>query len=129
MALPIATAPDLGGDDASFVRAAVAEEVRSALARKRMSGAELARRLHKSEAWVSRRISLNPTQTFDVVELTLVASHLGVTVKELIPDPFVRWSMENPGDRPLLSECEPCRGQLELAFSGRPSLTIASVSS
>lgn len=86
MALPIETAPDLGGDDAAFVRAAVAEEVRSALARKKVSGAELARRLHKSEAWVSRRTSLVPELTFDLVELSAVASVLGVAVKELIPD-------------------------------------------
>jgi hypothetical protein len=96
MALPIAATPDPGSDDAAFVRAAVAEEVRSALARKKMSGAELARRLHKSEAWVSRRISLYPTQTFDLVELGEVATALGVSVKELIPSAVMGWSTDAP---------------------------------
>lgn len=83
MALPIASGND---DDASFIRAAVAEQVRSELARKKMSGAELARRLQVSEAWVSRRTSLEPELTFDLVELARVADAIGVAVNKLIPD-------------------------------------------
>lgn len=121
MALPMATAPDPGGDDAAHVRASVAEEVRSALARKKVSGAELARRLHKSEAWVSRRTSLHPPQTFDLVELGLVAHAIGVNLRELIPETISSWSSHLPA----ITGVEDVLGQMELAFVPERTLALA----
>lgn len=60
------------------LRLAVAEEIRSWLGRRRISGAALARRLGKSQTWVARR--LDGRQAFDVDDLQLVAGILQVPV-------------------------------------------------
>jgi len=61
----------------------VAEEVRAMMARRRVSGRELARRLDVSAAWVSYR--LTGTQPIDLNDLERIADALGVTVFDLIP--------------------------------------------
>jgi transcriptional regulator with XRE-family HTH domain len=124
MALPMTTDPT--DDYGDYVRAAVAEEVRSAMARKRISGAELARRIHKSVAWVSRRTSLTPSQTFDFVELGEVARALGVTVEELIPVRIMRCNTDWSLTSPALTCVNDVLGQMELAFVPERALALAS---
>jgi transcriptional regulator with XRE-family HTH domain len=65
------------------LRTGVAEEVRVMLARKRVSGLQLAERIGHSQAYVSRR--LNGETAFDVDDLERIAIALGVTVYDLIP--------------------------------------------
>ena len=65
------------------LRATVAEEIRVLLARRRMSGVQLAEAIGRSQAYVSRR--LNGATAFDVDDLERIAEALGVTVLDLIP--------------------------------------------
>lgn len=67
---------------AGHLRGQVAEEVRVWLARRRMSGAELARRLGRSQTFVAKR--LDGRQAFDVDDLEQVASILEVSAAQLI---------------------------------------------
>lgn len=69
--------------DSTPMRELVASEVRGWLGRFRISGAELARRLGKSQTWVARR--LDGRQAFDVDELALVAAELGLHVSDFLP--------------------------------------------
>lgn len=63
--------------------AGVAEEVRSLMGRRKVTGAQLAKRLGVSAAWVSYRINgLVPPNTDD---LERIADALGVEVMDLIP--------------------------------------------
>lgn len=61
----------------------VAEEIRALMGRRRMTGRELARRLHVSPSWVSYR--LTGSQPIDVNDLMLIARELGVTMATLLP--------------------------------------------
>jgi transcriptional regulator with XRE-family HTH domain len=61
----------------------VAEEIRVMLARRRMSGRELARRLDVSPSWVNYR--LTGAQPIDLNDLERISEALGVTVFDLIP--------------------------------------------
>lgn len=61
----------------------VAEEIRVLLVRRRMSGRELARRLHVSPGWVSYR--LTGVQPIDLNDLQRVADVLEVEVTALLP--------------------------------------------
>lgn len=63
--------------------AAVAEEVRAHLARRRMSGRELARRLGVSPQWVSQRTRGVVSMSID--DLEAVAWVLGVPVSAFLP--------------------------------------------
>lgn len=60
----------------------VAERVRAELAVKRVTGAELARRMGVSHAYVSRR--LNGHEPFDVAELGEIADLIEVPVDRLL---------------------------------------------
>jgi transcriptional regulator with XRE-family HTH domain len=61
----------------------VAEEIRALLGRRRMTQAELARRLGTSGAWLNYR--LTGKQPIDVNDLAEIAATLGVPVTDLIP--------------------------------------------
>src|SRR5690606_22378013 len=61
----------------------VAEEIRARLARQRLSGRELARRLGVSASWVSYR--LTGSQPIDLNDLERIAKALGVSVRQLLP--------------------------------------------
>ncbi|PZM88676.1 MAG: hypothetical protein DIU79_16495 [Actinobacteria bacterium] len=61
----------------------VAEEIRALLARRRMSGRELARQLGVSPSWVSYR--LTGTQPIDLNDLDAIAQVLGVGIVDLLP--------------------------------------------
>lgn len=65
------------------LRERVAEEVRVALTRRRMSAARLARELGVSQTYVWRR--LGGETAFDLDDLERIAGILGVTVRDLIP--------------------------------------------
>ena len=58
--------------------------VRAELARRRISGRELARTLGWSFSTTSRR--LNGPHPFDVAELAQLATHLGVPVTTFLPE-------------------------------------------
>jgi transcriptional regulator with XRE-family HTH domain len=63
----------------------VAEEVRAQMGRKRMSQAQLARGVGKTEMWVSLR--LRGKQAIDLNDLMAIATVLGVDASELVtPD-------------------------------------------
>jgi transcriptional regulator with XRE-family HTH domain len=63
----------------------VAEEVRAQMGRKRMSQAQLARGVGKTEMWVSLR--LRGRQAIDLNDLMAIATVLGVDASELVtPD-------------------------------------------
>lgn len=64
-------------------REAVAEEIRAALARRRMSASALARKLGKSQTYVWRRLS--GETAFDTDDLEAIAAALSVTVVDLLP--------------------------------------------
>jgi transcriptional regulator with XRE-family HTH domain len=61
----------------------VAEEIRAQMGRKQKTGADLARALGKSQAWISYRLS--GKQPIDLNDLEAIASILGVAVAELFP--------------------------------------------
>lgn len=65
------------------MRQRVAEEVRVALARRRLSASELARRMGVTQRYISRRLTAEIA--FDVDDLQHVASALGVAVTDLLP--------------------------------------------
>lgn len=53
------------------------------MARRRIRGVELAKAIHRSQAYVSRR--LNGETAFDLDDLELIAEALGVKVADLLP--------------------------------------------
>jgi len=61
----------------------VAEEIRAQMARKRITGAALAKTLKVSPAWISYRLS--GKQPIDLNDLEAIAEALGVAVAELFP--------------------------------------------
>jgi len=70
---------------ATTMRDLVATEVRAWLGRRRISGAELARQMGKSQTWVARR--LDGRQAFDVDDLEQVAAVLNLHVSDFFPSP------------------------------------------
>jgi transcriptional regulator with XRE-family HTH domain len=72
--------PTAGGGDLSR---RVAEEIRAMMARRRISGRELARKLGVSQSWVSYR--LTGIQPIDLNDLQRIAEALDVTVLDLLP--------------------------------------------
>jgi transcriptional regulator with XRE-family HTH domain len=61
----------------------VAEEIRALMARRRMSGRQLAEKLGVSPSWVSYR--LTGERPIDMNDLDLIALHLDVDVHKLLP--------------------------------------------
>lgn len=73
----------MGVTSSTPLRVRVAEEVRVALARKRMSAAKLGRALGVSQTYVWRR--LNGETAFDLDDLERIAAILGVEIGSLLP--------------------------------------------
>lgn len=67
------------------LRAVVAEEIRAAMARRRLSGAGVARAVGKSQSYVSRR--LTGETAFDLDDLEKIAGALGCRVNDFMPVP------------------------------------------
>jgi transcriptional regulator with XRE-family HTH domain len=102
-------------------REAVAEEVRAALARRRVSASALARKLGKSQTYVWRRLS--GETAFDTDDLEAIAGILDVTVVDLLPpdarggsrvtiryrDMAERPAAEKPDVRPPARDTSPVR--------------------
>lgn len=94
----------VGVTSSTPLRVRVAEEVRVALARKRMSAAKLGRALGVSQTYVWRR--LNGETAFDLDDLERIAAILGVEIGSLLPSlasqisdaPTVRYAQ--PTERP-----------------------------
>lgn len=72
--------PAAGGGS---LRVRTAEEVRVALARKRMSATQLAKRMRKSQAYIWRRLS--GETAFDVDDLEAIGEILGMEPVDLLP--------------------------------------------
>lgn len=70
-------------DSPLSTRQAVAEEVRAQMARRRVNGSELARRLGQSQPWVSRRTTGAVALDFD--DLDAIARALDCAVSDLMP--------------------------------------------
>lgn len=66
------------------LREHVAEEVRAWMARRRISGAQLARDLGRSQTFVQKR--LDGRQSFDMDDLEAVARILDVPARTFLPD-------------------------------------------
>ena len=79
----------VAGSSVAFVRQTAAEHtagaVRAELARRRISGRQLARDLGWKHSTVSRR--LNGESRWQVDELVAVASYLDIPVTDLLPEP------------------------------------------
>jgi transcriptional regulator with XRE-family HTH domain len=73
----------------------VAEEIRALLARRRISGRELARRLGASPSWVNFR--LTGAQAIDLNDLQRIAEVLDVDVTSLIPNSRTRTVVNGAG--------------------------------
>lgn len=69
--------------DVPLLSELVAEEIRSWMGRRRVSGASIARQLGVSTAWVSYR--LTGAQPIDLNDLQKIAAVLGVEVIDLLP--------------------------------------------
>jgi transcriptional regulator with XRE-family HTH domain len=90
------------------LRERTAEEVRVALARKRMSASQLARLMKKSQAYVWRRLS--GETAFDVDDLEAIGAILEVEPTDLLPQaahssvgskpPYVPGAVRPPDRRP-----------------------------
>lgn len=65
------------------LRESTSEEIRSLMARRRVTGVTLAARIGRSQSYVSRR--LTGDTAFDVDDLERIALVLGVGVHELLP--------------------------------------------
>lgn len=72
----------------------VAEEIRALMGRRRMTQAQLARGIGKTEMWVSLR--MRGRQPLDMNDLHLIAGALGVGVHELMPPPDVAAGAADP---------------------------------
>lgn len=72
-------------DESQPLRMRVADEVRAWLGRRRVSGAQLARQMGKSQTFVARR--LDGRQAFDVDDLDAVARILDVPVSAFFGGP------------------------------------------
>lgn len=79
----------------------VAEEIRVAMVRRRITGARLAKALEVSPAWVSYR--LMGRQEIGLNDLERIATFLGVTINDLLPaergEPSTVYP-RNPAPRP-----------------------------
>jgi len=74
----------------------IAEEIRALMARRRMSGRQLAGKLGVSPSWVSYR--LTGAQPIDVNDLSGIAKALGVGVHDLLPPPDIAATAKAPVD-------------------------------
>jgi transcriptional regulator with XRE-family HTH domain len=72
-----------GGSVQRLLREQVAEEVRALLARKMMTGADVATAMKKSPMYVSRRI--RGEVAFDLDDIQAIAEVLGVEIGDLFP--------------------------------------------
>lgn len=77
--------------------AAVAEELRVHMARKRVTGRELARRLHVSAQWISQRT--RGVVPLDTDDMEMVAGALGISVLELLGDAVRRVAETTTADQ------------------------------
>lgn len=67
--------------------ALVAEEIRALMARRKMSGRDLAAQLGVSPSWISYRLS--GKQPIDLNDMASIAHALGVGVHQLLPAPDI----------------------------------------
>lgn len=97
----------------------VADEIRVAMTRRRLSGRDLATRLRVSPSWISYRLS--GKQPIDLNDLLRIANVLGVGVHDLLPSPeaaaqavTVRDTVPYPSPALRLSKPQPVRAQRPL---------------
>lgn len=88
------TAATADDDSEATLRTQVAEEVRVWLARRRMSGAELARRLGRSQTFIAKR--LDGRQAMDLDDLQMIAAELHIPVTALF-----QAGLNSPGNESL----------------------------
>lgn len=106
------------------LREGVAEEIRSLMARRRISGVRLASEIGRTQAYVSRRLVAEVA--FDVDDLERIARVLGVTVQALLPNsqpvnspnnPHVGQTSDRPnGHRPHVVDVRSPRGSVASAI-------------
>lgn len=104
----------------------VAEEVRAQMGRKRMSQAQLARGVGKTEMWVSLR--LRGRQAIDLNDLMAIATVLGVDASELVTPDVVAKAKDTERGSSLDFEFAPAEqavtvGQASVALTTRVSRT------
>lgn len=74
----------------------VADEIRVAMTRRRISGRDLAKKLNVSPSWISYRLS--GRQPIDLNDLFRIARALGVGLYDLLPSPEVISQAAEPSD-------------------------------
>lgn len=72
----------------------VADEIRVAMTRQRVSGRDLAKKLNVSPSWVSYRLS--GRQPIDLNDLFRISKALGVSLHQLLPSPEVVAGASDP---------------------------------
>lgn len=82
--------------DTYTLSARVAEEIRAVLARRRMSGRQLATHLGVSQTWMSSRLS--GSTPIDLNDLERIASVIGIEVVDLLPRPTEGRTVVTAGD-------------------------------
>jgi transcriptional regulator with XRE-family HTH domain len=110
----------LGVASGTPLRVRVAEEIRVALARKRMSAARLGRELGVSQTYVWRR--LKGEVAFDLDDLDRIAEILGISVASLLPtvEPTVRYA------EPTKQAASPARRPPDNRPPGQPPTALGS---
>lgn len=96
------------------LRERAAEELRVVLARKRMSGSELARRTGMKQPYLSRRMT--GEIAFDLDDLEVIASALGIKVQDLIAGPG-----SSPGSKPMTAKVT----QAVRRMASRPKVPVS----
>lgn len=116
------TAPDGAAQPRGLFTAALAEELRVHMARKRVSGRELARRLHVSAQWISQRT--RGTVPMDSDDMEMLAGALEITIPELLADAMRRVSeaTRGTGDGAVTGTYTPRFGSP--SSTPRPALTL-----
>ncbi len=104
----------------------VAEEIRSAMARRRFTGAQLAKALGVSAAWVSYRV--NGTVSPSVDDLYRIAGALEVEVVDLLPREVANTArtlgyLHSPASMPRGHDRPPNRPTIRASGPGRTSRT------
>lgn len=104
------------------MRQRVAEEVRVALARRRLSASELARRMGVTQRYISRRLTAEIA--FDVDDLQRIARALGVAVADLLPADA---HQPHTGLRTVDGVTTMSRDRTNIYYSQRPTRTTRPV--
>lgn len=110
---------DVSGTDQATLSVRVAEEIRGWMGKRRVTGAELARRLGVSQMWVSYRLS--GKQPIDLNDLEMISKALSVPVRQLLPNDPAERVLTIPGSAEIPVIRTPDRSHVATITSPRGS--------